>query len=55
MSALDTNIEKLNGLLDRFRETGIRNRIAGEDRDGSAWVFPEVSPLIQMACRERDQ
>ncbi|NOD30302.1 5-carboxymethyl-2-hydroxymuconate semialdehyde dehydrogenase [Ruegeria atlantica] len=45
MSALDTNIEKLNGLLDRFRETGIRNRIAGEDRDGSAGVFQSVSPV----------
>ncbi|NOE20155.1 5-carboxymethyl-2-hydroxymuconate semialdehyde dehydrogenase [Ruegeria atlantica] len=45
MSALDTNIEKLNGFLDRFRETGIRNRIAGEDRDGSAGVFQSVSPV----------
>ncbi|NOD97796.1 5-carboxymethyl-2-hydroxymuconate semialdehyde dehydrogenase [Ruegeria sp. HKCCD6228] len=45
MSALDTNIEKLNGFLDRIRETGIRNRIAGEDRDGSAGVFQSVSPV----------
>ncbi|NOD85297.1 MULTISPECIES: 5-carboxymethyl-2-hydroxymuconate semialdehyde dehydrogenase [unclassified Ruegeria] len=45
MSALDTNIEKLNGFLDRFRETGIHNRIAGEDRDGSAGVFQSVSPV----------
>ncbi|WP_299897498.1 5-carboxymethyl-2-hydroxymuconate semialdehyde dehydrogenase [uncultured Ruegeria sp.] len=45
MSALDTNIEKLNGFLDRFRETGIRNRIAGEDWDGSAGVFQSVSPV----------
>ncbi|WP_171233308.1 5-carboxymethyl-2-hydroxymuconate semialdehyde dehydrogenase [Ruegeria sp. HKCCA4812] len=45
MSALDTNIEKLNGFLGRFRETGIRNRIAGEDRDGSAGVFQSVSPV----------
>ncbi|WP_171205864.1 5-carboxymethyl-2-hydroxymuconate semialdehyde dehydrogenase [Ruegeria sp. HKCCA0235A] len=45
MSALGTNIEKLNGFLDRFREMGIRNRIAGEDRDGSAGVFQSVSPV----------
>ncbi|NOD93742.1 5-carboxymethyl-2-hydroxymuconate semialdehyde dehydrogenase [Ruegeria sp. HKCCD4884] len=45
MSALETNIEKLTGFLARFRETGIRNRIAGEDRDGSAGVFQSTSPV----------
>lgn len=45
MSALDTNIEKLAGFLVRFKETGIKNRIAGEDRDGSAGVFQSISPV----------
>ncbi|NOD77825.1 MULTISPECIES: 5-carboxymethyl-2-hydroxymuconate semialdehyde dehydrogenase [unclassified Ruegeria] len=45
MSALDTNIEKLTGFLARFREAGIRNRIAGEDRDGSEGVFQSTSPV----------
>ncbi|MCX8953721.1 5-carboxymethyl-2-hydroxymuconate semialdehyde dehydrogenase [Ruegeria sp. NA] len=45
MSALDTNIEKLAGFLARFKETGIKNRIAGEDRDGSAGVFQSTSPV----------
>ena len=34
MSALEQNIEKLSGYLARFKQTGIRNRIGGEDRDG---------------------
>ena len=34
MSGLEQNLEKLNGLLARFRKDGIKNRIAGEDRDG---------------------
>ncbi|WP_170416535.1 5-carboxymethyl-2-hydroxymuconate semialdehyde dehydrogenase [Ruegeria atlantica] len=45
MSALDTNIEKLAGFLARFKETGIKNRIAGEDRDGAAGVFRSTSPV----------
>ncbi|WP_209507541.1 MULTISPECIES: 5-carboxymethyl-2-hydroxymuconate semialdehyde dehydrogenase [unclassified Ruegeria] len=45
MSALGTNIEKLAGFLVRFKETGIKNRIAGEDRDGSAGVFQSTSPV----------
>ncbi|WP_170516660.1 5-carboxymethyl-2-hydroxymuconate semialdehyde dehydrogenase [Ruegeria atlantica] len=45
MSALDTNIEKLAGFLARFKETGIKNRIAGEDVAGSAGVFQSTSPV----------
>ncbi len=45
MSALDTNIEKLAGFLARFKEAGIKNRIAGEDRDGAAGVFQSTSPV----------
>ena len=45
MTALDNNITKLNGYLDRFRETGIRNRIAGKDVAGSEGVFQTTSPV----------
>jgi 5-carboxymethyl-2-hydroxymuconic-semialdehyde dehydrogenase len=45
MSVLDENIEKLSGFLARFRETGIRNRIAGEDRSGAGGVFQSTSPV----------
>ncbi|WP_282153226.1 5-carboxymethyl-2-hydroxymuconate semialdehyde dehydrogenase [Ruegeria atlantica] len=45
MSVLDTNIEKLAGFVARFKETGIKNRIAGEDRDGAAGVFQSSSPV----------
>ncbi|MTI02906.1 5-carboxymethyl-2-hydroxymuconate semialdehyde dehydrogenase [Roseibium sp. RKSG952] len=45
MSALDTNIEKLTGYLARFRQGGIKNRIAGKDKDGTAGVFQSTSPV----------
>ncbi len=45
MSALDQNIAKLQGLLERFRTDGIRNRIGGEDRAGSAGQFENTSPV----------
>ncbi|SLN72687.1 2-aminomuconic 6-semialdehyde dehydrogenase [Falsiruegeria litorea R37] len=45
MSALDTNIEKLAGHLARFKASGIKNRVAGEDRDGSGGVFQTTSPV----------
>ncbi len=45
MSDLNTNIDKLNGYLARFRESGILNRIGGEDRQGSAGSFDSVSPV----------
>jgi len=45
MSTLDENILKLNGFLDRFRTTGIRNRIGGQDFDGAGGWFQDASPV----------
>lgn len=45
MSDLQNNIAKLDGYLARFRQTGIKNRIAGEDRTGSGGVFQSTSPV----------
>ena len=45
MSVLEDNIAKLGGYLARFQETGIRNRIAGQDQAGSAGVFQSHSPV----------
>ena len=45
MSDLATHITKLDGYLSRFRETGILNRIAGEDRLGSGGTFETISPV----------
>ncbi len=45
MSALDANLKKLAGFLERFRDGGIRNRIAGEDRHGSGGVFQTTTPV----------
>ena len=45
MTVLDDNIQKLNGYLERFRETGIQNRIAGNDVAGSEGVFQSHSPV----------
>ena len=39
------NIEKLDGYLARFRETGILNRVAGEDSSGSGGVFQTITPV----------
>lgn len=45
MTALNDNIAKLSGFLARFQETGIQNRIAGEDHPGSAGIFQSISPV----------
>jgi len=45
MSALNENIEKLNGYLARFKDSGIKNRINGQDCPGSAGVFQTISPV----------
>lgn len=45
MSAIDANSTKLAGYLSRFSSSGILNRIAGEDKAGSAGVFQSVSPV----------
>ncbi|MEO3477460.1 5-carboxymethyl-2-hydroxymuconate semialdehyde dehydrogenase [Phaeobacter sp. CAU 1743] len=45
MSDLASNIEKLSGYLARFKDTGIQNRIAGQDVTGSGGVFQSTSPV----------
>ncbi len=45
MAQLSENIEKLLGYLDRFREGGIANRIAGADQPGSSGTFETISPV----------
>lgn len=49
MSALEQNIDKLQGYLVRFKKTGIMNRIAGEDCTGSGGVFQSTSPVDKSA------
>ena len=45
MSNLDTHLEKLEALLDRFKASGITNHIAGEDRPGGLGTFDNISPV----------
>lgn len=45
MSVLAENVEKLNGYLARFKESGLKNRIAGCDVAGGAGVFQTFSPV----------
>jgi 5-carboxymethyl-2-hydroxymuconic-semialdehyde dehydrogenase len=45
MTAFKDNIAKLDGYLARFRETGILNRIAGQDVIGGGGVFQTTSPV----------
>jgi 5-carboxymethyl-2-hydroxymuconic-semialdehyde dehydrogenase len=45
MSALNDNIAKLDGYLGRFRESGILNRIAGQDIAGAGGTFETTSPV----------
>lgn len=46
MSELHTNIDKLNGYLARFKDTGILNRIGGQDRPAaSGKTFANHSPV----------
>ncbi|MGI9354576.1 MAG: aldehyde dehydrogenase family protein, partial [Rhizobiaceae bacterium] len=45
MTPLENNIKKLDGYLQRHRQIGIANRIAGRDVKGSAGVFQSVSPV----------
>ena len=45
MTALADNLAKLNGFLARFRENGVQNRIAGQDRPGAGGVFQTHSPV----------
>ncbi len=45
MSALEQNLDKLNGYLAAFKATGIPNRIAGNDTAGGGGVFQSTSPI----------
>ena len=45
MTTLSQNIEKLDDFLKRFKNSGIKNRVAGEDRDGTDGVFQSTSPV----------
>ncbi len=45
MSALEKNLEKLDGFLARFRDGGIPNRIGGKDLAGSGGSFDTISPV----------
>ncbi len=45
MTVLDENVRKLDTYLQRFRATGILNRIAGQDTAGSGGVFELSSPV----------
>ena len=45
MSILDDNLAKLDTHLARFREGGVPNRIAGQDRVGAGGIFPTFSPV----------
>ena len=49
MSALDQNLEKLRGYLERFQSTGIQNRINGQDCVGAGGVFQTRSPVDKSA------
>ena len=52
MSALDDNIQKLEGYLDRFRASGIANRIGGEDTFGRGGVFETISPVDESVISD---
>ena len=45
MSALEQNMEKLNGHLARFADSDILHRIAGADHTGGGGVFETLSPV----------
>ena len=45
MASLNDHLDTLEGLLKRFREKGILNRIAGKDVSGSGGVFQTISPV----------
>ncbi len=45
MTGPKVNLQKLDKYLERFRDDGILNRIAGEDHQGSGGTFESVSPI----------
>lgn len=60
MNALDSNIAKLTSYLDRFKNGGIQNRIAGQDHAGAGGTFQSTSPVDKSVicdvarCTEAD-
>lgn len=52
MSELATRLTKLEGHLARYKETGILNRIAGQDMQGSGGTFDSLSPVDEsVICK----
>lgn len=45
MTELETNLKKLTQLTEKYRSSGILNRIAGVDHEGSAGTFETASPV----------
>ncbi len=45
MNVVDSNLKKLHGYLERFQDTGILNRIAGNDVVGGNGRFQNTSPV----------
>lgn len=51
MTSLQENLNDLKAYLTRFEKDGVRNRIAGQDCDGSAGVFENTTPVDKsMIC-----
>ncbi len=42
---LENNIQKLSGYIQKFRSSGVQNRIAGQDIDGAGGTFQTISPV----------
>ena len=49
---LSRNVEALKGHVERFRRTGIPNRIAGRDRSGGGGTFETISPVDESVICE---
>ncbi|MDO6782408.1 5-carboxymethyl-2-hydroxymuconate semialdehyde dehydrogenase, partial [Marinovum sp. 1_MG-2023] len=45
MILFDDNLAKLEGYLARFRDTGILNRVGGQDVAGSGGTYINTSPV----------
>lgn len=52
MTALSEKLQNLDGYLERFRQNGILNRIAGEDSQGAGAMFQTISPIDESVICE---
>ena len=52
MSVLNENITKLESYLARFKQSGIKNRIAGIDEMGAGGMFKTISPVDKTVICE---